>query len=514
MDAANFDPTRIHIESEQDRFWEHQPTFQDVMADQLRHAPWFGISILIHLVALLILSLFAGTGKKDLDNTAIEMQAPEKIDELEEEPEEEPEEPEEEPEPEPILQDAEISDHNEDDTDEFDEVEGDPTQDADSAFDSDAFNDAIGIGGGAGGKFGNRRGGRRRLRTRGGGQMAESIRLGLEWLKKHQDPDGSWSSAEVMKQCPAGDTCDGPGNPVNDVGMTGLALLAFLGDGSTMRSGPYKQVVKRGVKWMIGQMDDEGLIGEASGNHYMYSHSIAALAMVEAYGLSKYRTLKKYAQRCINYIQTSRNPYKVWRYYPRDGDNDSSVTGWMVFALNSAKEFKLKVDQKALDYSLAWFNDVTDESTGQVGYQTRGEGSAREEHMKDRFPSSKTEALTAVGLLCRIFLGQNPKDEPILQVAADTMLKKPPVWNTNDGSIDLYYWYYGSYAMFQMGKKWWTGWRKGLESALLKSQRKDGHQKGSWDPVSAWSEAGGRVYTTALAVLCLEVYYRYTALIR
>ena len=46
------------------------------------------------------------------------------------------------------------------------------------------------------------------------------------------------------------ESCDGAGNPVHDVGVTGLALLAFLGDGSTMRSGPYKDVVKKAVKWL------------------------------------------------------------------------------------------------------------------------------------------------------------------------------------------------------------------------------------------------------------------------
>ena len=513
MQHAAFDPTRIEVLSDQKRLWEEQPSFQDVMAEQLRRAPWFGISILVHVIALAILSLFVTSKPRAVESEVLEIARNEKIDEIPQEPVEIAEKPMEKPRPEPELPKTEIAEDTEDELDKFDEVEGDPEQDADSALDSDYLNDMIGIGPGAGGKFGKRKGGRERLRG-GRPQIPKVIGDGLKWLAKHQDPDGHWSSGEYMKQCPVGDTCDGPGNPVHDVGMTGLALLAFLGDGSTMRYGEYKQAIKKGIKWLRDQMDDEGLIGQASGSGYMYNHAIASLAMVEAYGLSRYKSLKKYAQRCINYIQNSRNPYKVWRYYPRDGDNDSSVTGWMVFALNSAKEFKLEVDKKALDYSLSWFDEVTDGSTGQVGYQHRGEGSAREEHMKDSFPSSKTEALTAVGLLCRIFLGQNPKDHPILQVAADTMLKKPPVWNKADGSIDMYYWYYGSYAMFQMGGKWWTGWKRGLEAALLKSQRKDGHQKGSWDPVSAWGEAGGRVYATALNVLSLEVYYRYTTLIR
>ena len=63
--------------------------------------------------------------------------------------------------------------------------------------------------------------------------------------------------------------------------------------------------------------------------------------------------------------------------------------------------------------------------------------------------------------------------------------------------------------MFQMGGKYWKAWKKALETAVLRSQRKDGSSKGSWDPNGPWGYAGGRVYSTATMVLCLEAYYRY-----
>lgn len=492
-----------------ERPWEHHETFQDIMADQLRHAPWLAISIVVHVIIGLILwQIPAGLRRQATQvQLAAEPEPEEQI--IEEEEEEEEEEPEEEPEPEPILQDSEVTEIIEE-TEEFEEEE----KEVDSAFDSNAFNDVVGIGGGAGGKFGGRGGGRRGLGRKGGRPTARAIQLGLEWLKRHQDEDGKWSSSEFTKHCPPNDFCDGPGNPVNDIGLTGLALLAFLGDGSTMRSGPYKDVIKKGVIWLKDQQDENGLLGTESGRQFMYNHALASLAMVEAYGLSKYRTLKRYAQRAVEYICKARNPYKVWRYYPHDGDNDSSVTGWMVFVLKSAQDFKLKVDEEALKYSEAWFEEVTDPATGQCGYTKRGEGSSREIGMEEKFPASKTEAMTAVGLLCRIFLGQRPQTQPLLKAAAELMLKKPPTWNENDGSIDVYYWYYGSYAMFQMGGGLWKGWRKHLETALVKPQRQDGHARGSWNPIGAWGSEGGRVYSTAIGVLCLEVYYRYSRLIR
>ncbi|MCA8968581.1 MAG: terpene cyclase/mutase family protein [Planctomycetes bacterium] len=507
VNQPHLDPTRIHVESHLERPWEHQESFSDVMAEQLKHAPYLGIAILVHAVVLLILWQIKIVHKDKPEPVAMNMQQQEVIEEPEEEEIEEPEPIEEPVETEPVIEDSEVTEEETvDDTFEEEQM-------VDSAFESDNLNDVIGIGGGAGGKFGGRGGGRGRL-GKGGRPTAQAIQMGLEWLKDHQDDDGKWDADEFMKHDPPSDLCDGQGNPVNDIGLTGLALLAFLGDGSTMRAGPYKDVVKKGIIWLKDQQEESGALGPDSHRAHIYNHAIATLALVEAYGLSKYTTLKRYAQRAVDYICKFRNPYKVWRYYARDGANDTSVTGWMVFVLKSSIDFKLTVDHDALKYSEAWFEEVTDPSTGQCGYTKRGEGSSRELGMGEKFPAQKTEALTAVGLLCRIFLGQTPQDNPILNVAADTMLKKPPVWNENDGSIDVYYWYYGSYAMFQMGGRHWTGWKKSLEPALIKPQRKEGSAKGSWDPIGAWGHDGGRVYSTAIGVLCLEVYYRYSRLIR
>jgi len=78
----------------------------------------------------------------------------------------------------------------------------------------------------------------------------------------------------------------------------------------------------------------------------------------------------------------------------------------------------------------------------------------------------------------------------------------------------MYYWYYGSYAMFQMGgNRYWEPWNKAMKAAVVDSQVRDGHAKGSWDPIGPWGGVGGRVYATALMTLCLQVYYRYPRLL-
>jgi len=119
--------------------------------------------------------------------------------------------------------------------------------------------------------------------------------------------------------------------------------------------------------------------------------------------------------------------------------------------------------------------------------------------------------MTAVGILTRIFLGENPKESRMIKKGADQCLKIVPVWDTEDGSIDMYYWYYGSLALYQVGGNAWKTWSKAMVPCILKNQfpKGSGARTGSWDPIGPWGPDGGRVYATAMMVLCLETPYRY-----
>jgi len=302
---------------------------------------------------------------------------------------------------------------------------------------------------------------------------------------------------------------------LHDVGVSGLALLAFLGDGSTLHGGPHKDVVTRGVRWLREQQDIEtGLIGEEIGHNFLYDHSIASLAICEAYYFSKSALLRGTAQMSVNYIMRARNPYGAWRYeVPPNGDNDTSVTGWMVFALASAADAGLKVDDDAFVGALTWIEDATDPATGRVGYDSMGSVSSRINGLNDHFPPEKGEAMTAVGLLCRFFLGQDPAETPVMSKHAELLSRTPPEWDPEGYGCDMYYWYYGSYAMYQMGGRHWKEWNRAMKSAVVESQRRDGAHTGSWDPVGPWGHSGGRVYSTATMALCLEVYFRYARVI-
>ena len=490
-------------------------SFNDILVEQLSRTPWLLISAAVHAIVVIILMLFMSGPEEEPEPEQAKMEMEEEIPEEEEIIEEEP--PEEEPEPEelvedPVEVDEEVDDHDEDDTNEdYEETVGEEDFISDK-MDSKSNNDAIGLGGGAGGSFGGRRGGRKRARRGRGRKAQAAVDRGLEWLALHQSPDGRWDSDGFMGNGDSqkGPLADGKGAPQWDVGVTGLALLCFLGAGETHRNGQYKTTVAKGLKWLRDQQGGEGCFGSKTVANFTYNHAIGALAMAEAFSLTKSPLFKSCAEKGIAYVQQCQNPYKAWRYKEADGQNDTSVTGWMVMALKSAKTAHISLDERRFGWALDWIVEMTDEESGRTGYIRAGEPPVREPNKKDEFPGEESESLTAVGICCRVFCGQDPAQERMIKLGVENLLsKKLPVWDQAKGSIDMYYWYYGTLAMFQVGGEAWKSWNEAMNEAIIERQRADGNFSGSWDPKGAWGETGGRVYSTALMTLCLEVYYRY-----
>lgn len=364
-----------------------------------------------------------------------------------------------------------------------------------------------------------RRGGRKR-RPGPDSPAGKAVQSGIEWLVKYQDESGRWSAADFWKN----GGWDGPvgrkepagsGSPVHDIAVTGLSLLALMGDGNTMRVGPHKDAIKRGVKWLREQQDpDTGLVGVRASHDFIYDHAIATLALSEAAGLSDSKLIKKNAQRAIDYLESHRNPYGVWRYDPRGGDNDTSVTGWCGLALRSAKDHGLIVNDQAMQTIGSWVEEMTDPATGRVGYIERGGLSSRKpgDHAT-AFPRDKSETMTAAGLMLRVLSDTDPKGE-MADKGAELLLAKTPRWDEEGNAVDPIGWYFGTFAMYQRGGRDWRVWSKAIAPALLENQRKEDRFKGSWNPAGPWGEDGGRVMSTALGVMTLQVSYRYSRLIR
>ncbi|MFN0059081.1 MAG: prenyltransferase/squalene oxidase repeat-containing protein [Planctomycetota bacterium] len=405
------------------------------------------------------------------------------------------------------------------------------------------INDAIGVGGGAAGAYGERWGKGRLVDNGGSAGSEEAVRAALEWLRRHQHADGHWSCHDFTEMCDKEKPCandpkvvsysDGRGDANYDVGVTGLAMLAFLGYAHTHRDGDYPEYTEcmlKAMQWMLQQQikdsdpQKNGIYGKiGASEEWVYNHAIASLAMAELLFLSRDKlNLQKSVQAAIDYIFASQNPGRGWRYGFRPGVNDTSVTGWMVLAVKTAKacsETKLlTIPQEKFTESfqgaLAWFDNVTSKSNQKAGYQAPGDpGSGLLKLYPEPYPfSKKLSCMTAVAVLCRLFAGEKKNSEAVKGGVALLMAAKPewrPYEDKRLSTINIYYWYYASYALFQYGGSQWKEWNEAMQEALIDNQRRLGDEDGSWDPIDEWGIIGGRVYTTAIGAMTLEVYYRY-----
>ena len=175
-----------------------------------------------------------------------------------------------------------------------------------------------------------------------------AVRLGLAWIEKTQHRDGYWSLERIYRQ-DRGEYYPGRGNQHSDSAATGLGLLPFLADGHTHRSGEHQATVRKGIDWLVKHQKPDGdLSFQTDGNAQMYAHAIAAIALCEAFGMSKDPDLQAPAQRAIDFIiKAQTKELGGWRYHPNQ-DSDTSVVGWEVMALKSGQMAGLIVPRASL----------------------------------------------------------------------------------------------------------------------------------------------------------------------
>jgi hypothetical protein len=345
--------------------------------------------------------------------------------------------------------------------------------------------------------FGCRIDGEGKLRAReaiGDEEGAKILAKGLRWLASVQGEDGSFDPA------PFG------GKPHFKVGISGLALLAFLGDGHSFLRGTYRRTVEKGIAYLMDVQDDaSGRLGPAQGN-YMYNHGIALLALCEAYGMtlidrpsdrSSLKAFQGAIRKGIAYLLEGQAPRGGWGYTPQDAQGDASVTIWPMAALSTALRLKLLPPgrggkaKKALDRAAASFRRVT-HSDGRVGYRKLG-----------NFKSGP-HSLTAISLYCRGLFADTvtPRGEGIPEKQGRLVAHRKP---TGQETPDLYFWYYAAFGLRHTGQEAFGSFYRQLVPVLSGLQEPDG----SFPRRSVYGEYGGCLYTTAIALLTLEVPYRY-----
>ena len=342
------------------------------------------------------------------------------------------------------------------------------------------------------------------VREGGGTEASErAVSLALKWLADHQHPDGSWNYDQ--NRCP---TCRGRCKDHSHFSemtnaATAMALLPFLGAGQTHLTGEYQETVHDGLAYLGRKMKRSrfrhryyknvthgNLTDPGQG---MYSHGLAAIALCEAYGMTQDKKLHDAAQFAVNYCITGQDLRTGgWGYLHGTG-NDTSVAGWQIMAMKSARMAYLDVPDGAFRRSYLFLDSVQANGGSHYGYRNPGTGAGT----------------TAVGLLCRMYLGWK-QDNEALQRGVEAIAEKGPSPN------NMYFNYYAMQVMFQYtgGKgPMWENWNTVLRDAIIENQAQSGHEIGSWDS-SRLSYPAGRLYATCMATMCLEVYYRHMPIYR
>ncbi|MGH7134220.1 MAG: hypothetical protein ACREHD_00685 [Pirellulales bacterium] len=346
-----------------------------------------------------------------------------------------------------------------------------------------------------------------------------AVEDGLNWLARHQGTDGHWGAdclaADPNSRCEKAHPCDGPGEAY-EAAQTGLALLAFQAAGHYYFNGQrYSATVRRGVEYLVEEQASDGsIVGSqnpspqqiaAGGNfqqYFMYEHAIATFALCEACAVAIAEGQKpdtRYllaASRAVQFIERVQHSDGGWRYTTNPADtSDCSVSGWVMLALKTAREAKINILPPTIARMTAFF---ASHYAGQRTY-----------YRSQQEPG--TDAMTGVGMMAAEFFGRSPN--PALIASGAAYLADGAETLRDRGALtgsDYYLWYNCTMAMFQAGGEPWNRWNNIVRDYVIALQISGaGCDRGSWPPNDRWSSRGGRIYSTALAVLTLEVYYRF-----
>jgi len=233
------------------------------------------------------------------------------------------------------------------------------------------------------------------------------------------------------------------------VATTSVALLAFLGSGETSTRGNYKANVGKGRDWLLARRGSDGAFGEDA-----LGHAAATLVLVESYGQSiGDPALRGPAQQAVDRLQ----------------EMPANLASIHVLAIARLAGLRIDVERHT------------------IAVRTLGDSSPLE---------------LAVGTFDRFLIGDTPD---IPKVGPELLRHAPSAGG--DGGMLL--WLAGTDAMLRIGGGGWKEWNQALLETLLPRQRKGRAEVGSFDPVGPVATEGGRVVSTALAVLCFESYFRY-----
>ncbi len=295
-------------------------------------------------------------------------------------------------------------------------------------------------------------------------QTREAIDLGLSWLAKRQNPDGSLKANTYNR----------------NTAVISLVGIAYLASGSTPGRGKYGSAIDRCVDFVLQSSDEKGMlcVKESTSHGPMYDHGFATLFLAEAYGMSQQPDLRAKLSQAVDLIVRSQHKEGGWRYEPRPVEADVSVTVCQIMALRAAKNAGITVPKETVERCT---NYVKRCQNADGGFMYRSTGGP------SRFPRS------AAGIVALFSAGVYEGDE-ITRGLDYLEANIPPDEETERDSYALYGHYYAAQAMWHVGGERWKKWYAKTQQSLLAQQAKDG----SWPDLISYE------YGTAMACIVLQ----------
>ena len=317
------------------------------------------------------------------------------------------------------------------------------------------------------------------------------------WLVRHQDPEtGLWRASKSVEGC----TCAGFGAEGHDTGVTGLAILALLGE-----PGVYEDEIRAGVSGLIGAQE-KGIFGPREVPGVLYNQAISIWAICEAMDRASIDSEECLVavRKGVSVIASARNRRGGWRYeLAPNGDQDTSLTTWCVLALASAQRVGFEVDEEHFQGAYRLFRDFTDLDTGRIGYDRVGTASARVPGFNDNHATKYAEAITAASLHALGKMGMAKPTDKRWRKSFALLEDKPAVWRDDFGG-DMYFFMHGAAALQYAYPDGGVEWLEAMQKLVMPEQREKGCSAGSWDPIGPWGYSGGRVYSTSMMIMALE----------
>lgn len=318
-------------------------------------------------------------------------------------------------------------------------------------------------------------------------EIAATIDAGLQFLVSTQRPDGSW--------------VEGIGRRINydyhihattsNVGVTALALMAFLANGSTPGRGTYGIPAEKAMLWLIEHQSDGGFI-TWSGSR-MYSHAFATLALAEVYGMTSDDRVVEPLKRAVQRIVTGQNEGGGWRYLPGSMDSDISVTVCTIMALRAARNAGIDVPWETLDKAIKYVRrSAVRESKDFGGFYYQADENLGHRKTRVTFP------LTAAGV-CALY-GAGEYNAPEIEPGLNYLENERPPAIAMQNTFDYFYGhYYAVQCFYQAGGTRWKRWWPSVRDEISRGQLRNG----------SWMDGVGPNYATAMACVILQIPYRY-----